>query len=290
MAVQNSKQESVGVQNSVAGDQAALWNTTSGQAWVESQQLLDRLLKPFEDVLMEAVRAEARGRVLDIGCGTGGTTLAAARLLGDRGRCTGIDISEPMLTYARTRAERENVPAQFICADAQSYAFDADSFDMMISRFGVMFFADPTEAFANLRRAATKDARLCFIAWRGAADNPFMTTAERAAAPLLPSIPPRNPDAPGQFAFADPQRVERILEQSGWTEIDLRPLDVTCSFPERELIGYFTKFGPLGQILHQADDATRNHVIATVRAAFDPYVHGAEVRFDAGCWVANARG
>jgi hypothetical protein len=152
-----------------------------------------------------------------------------------------------------------------------------------------MFFADPTAAFENLRRAATNNARLCFIAWRGAEDNPFMTTAERAAAPFLPNLPPRNPDGPGQMAFADPLRVRRILEQSGWRQIELRPLDVICSFPEQELIGYFTRFGPLGQILHQADEATRNHVITTVRAAFDPYVYGAEVRFDAGCWVTTAR-
>jgi hypothetical protein len=152
-----------------------------------------------------------------------------------------------------------------------------------------MFFNDSTQAFSNLRRAATNGARLCFIAWRGAADNPFMTTAERAAAPLFPSIPPRNPDGPGQFAFADPQRVRRMLEQSGWTQIDLRPLEVACSFPERELIGYFTKLGPLGQTLHQADEATRNRVIATVRAAFDPYVHGSEVRFNAAIWVVSAR-
>jgi len=277
------------VQNSVAGEQAKLWNTTSGCAWVQEQQLLDQLLQPFEDVLMEAVSADPRGWVLDVGCGTGSTTVAAARLLGEQGTCTGIDISEPMLEVARMRSERENLPTDFICADAQTYAFEPGSFEMIISRFGVMFFEDPTAAFANLRRAATDSARLCFIAWRGAADNPFMTTAERAAAPLLPNIPPRKPDAPGQFGFADAQRVRRILEQSGWTGFEARPLDVVCRLPEPELIGYFTKFGPLGQVLQQADEATRKQVIATVRAAFDPYVHGAEVRFTAGAWVVTAR-
>jgi SAM-dependent methyltransferase len=270
-------------------DQAALWNTTSGCAWVENQQLLDRLLQPFEDALMDAIRGAPGSRLLDIGCGTGSTTLAAARLLGEKGQCTGIDISEPMLAFARSRAEREHRSVSFICADAQTHAFDANSFDTLISRFGVMFFEDPIAAFANLRRAATKGARLCSIAWRGAADNPFMTTAERAAAPLLPNIPPRKPDAPGQFGFADPERVHHILSHSGWSEIELRPLDVVCRFPEAELIGYFTKFGPLGQVLQQADEATRNHVIAKVRAAFDPYVHGAEVRFNAGAWVVTAR-
>jgi SAM-dependent methyltransferase len=283
MGVQNRTQDQT------SNDQAALWNGTSGNAWVEGQQLLDQILEPFQDILMDAVRAGSGSRVLDVGCGTGSTTLAAARLLGEKGRCVGIDISEPMLSLARTRAEREHASATFICADAQTYAFDAASFDTMISRFGVMFFGDPIEAFANLRRAAASGAQACFIAWRGAADNPFMTTAERAAAPLFPSIPPRNPDGPGQFAFADSRRVHRILEQSGWTEIELRPMEVACSFPEQELVGYFTRFGPLGQALHQADEATRNHVIATVRAAFDPYVHGEEVRFNAAIWVVSAR-
>jgi SAM-dependent methyltransferase len=276
-------------QNQTSPDQATIWNSTSGCAWVEAQQLLDNLLQPFEDALMNGIRGGSSTRLLDVGCGTGGTTVAAAKLLGEQAQCTGIDISEPMLAVARTRAEREHIAAKFISADAQAHAFEPASFDTIISRFGVMFFSDSTAAFANLHRAATKGAKLCFISWRGAADNPFMTTAERAAAPLLPNIPPRTPDGPGQFAFADSQRVQRILEHGGWSEIQHQPLNVTCSFPEAELIGYFTKFGPLGQVLQQADETTRNRIITTVRAAFDPFVHGAEVRFDAGAWVVTAR-
>lgn len=278
----------MGVQNHSTADQATLWNKRSC-AWVENQQLLDRLLQPFEDALMTAIPAGSDDRVLDIGCGTGGATIAAARLLSKKAQCTGIDISEPMLAFARARAERENVSAKFICADAQTYAFEPASFDTLISRFGVMFFDDSMAAFANLRRAATKGARLCFVAWRGAVDNPFMTTAERAAAPLLPNMPARDPDAPGQFAFAHPQRVERILQESGWSDIDLQPLDVVCSMPEPELITYFSKFGPLGLTLHEVNEATRNQVISTVRKAFDPYVHGSEVRFNAATWVVTAR-
>jgi len=153
----------------------------------------------------------------------------------------------------------------------------------------VMFFSDSVAAFANLRRAASNGAELRFIAWRSPADNPFMTTAERAAAPLLPAMPVRDPDAPGQFAFANASRVREILERGGWSEIEILPLDVTCTFPEAELVDYFTRLGPLGQVLHAADDETRRRVIGTVRAAFEPFVHGAEVRFDAACWLAVAR-
>lgn len=270
-------------------EQEKLWNGLAGQAWVETQELLDRMFKPLEDLLVDAVLAGSRSRVLDVGCGTGSTTLAVARTLGAKGRCVGIDISDPMIALARVRAERERTPASFIRADAQSHDFEPGSFDMIISRFGVMFFEDSIRAFANLRRAARDGADLRFLAWRSAAENPFMTTAERAAAPLLPNIPARQPDAPGQFAFADRRRVYRILEESGWTEIDIRPIDVACTLPEKDLVQYFTRLGPLGLILRQVDDRARSQVIETVRAAFAPYVHGAEVCYTAACWMVSAR-
>jgi ubiquinone/menaquinone biosynthesis C-methylase UbiE len=273
-----------------AGDeQMKLWNGLAGRAWVEAQELLDQMFKPLEDLLVGAVSSGAGRQVLDVGCGTGSTTLSVARLLGAKGRCMGIDISEPMITAARARAEREGTPAGFILANAQDHAFEAASFDMIISRFGVMFFDDFVRAFANLRRAAKEHAELRFVAWRSASENPFMTTAERAAAPLLPNIPARRPDAPGQFAFADQRRVSRILEESGWAEIDIRPIDVACTLPDKEQVRYMARFGPVGQVLHEADDQTRTQVIETVRAAFEPYVRGAAVRFTAACWLVSAR-
>jgi ubiquinone/menaquinone biosynthesis C-methylase UbiE len=256
---------------------------------VEAQEVLDQMFKPFEDRLVEAVSAGSAGRVLDVGCGTGSTTRAVARLLGAKGRCIGIDISDPMLAAARARTEREGTPASFIHANAQSHSFEPASFDMIISRLGVMFFDDPVRAFANLRRAARDDAEFRFVAWRSAAENPFMTTAERAAAPLLPNLPARRPSAPGQFAFADRRRLYTILEESGWAEIDIRPIDVACTLPEKELVRYLSRLGPVGLILQEADERTRTQVIETVRGAFDPYVHGAAVRFTAACWMVGAR-
>lgn len=269
--------------------QATLWNGTSGCAWVDEQALIDGVLVPFQDLLVDAVRSSGARRVLDVGCGTGSTTVAVARPLGEGGSCTGIDISEPMIAAARARAEREGVAASFVVADAQEQAFPPASFDMLVSRFGVMFFADPVQAFANLRRAVTDDAGLCFIAWRGAAENPFMTEAERAAAPLLPNLPARVPGAPGQFAFADAERVARILRESGWTEIDIQPIDVPCVIPEKDLVRYLSRFGPVGLALAEADEPTRTRVLQTVRAAFDPYVHGDEVRYTAACWRISAQ-
>jgi SAM-dependent methyltransferase len=269
-------------------EQITLWNGTAGQAWVDEQALLDRVLAPFEELLVEAVRASSARQVLDVGCGTGSTAVAVARLLAGSGRCTGIDVSEPMIAAARARAERKRAPASFVCADAQVYPFQDRSFDMIISRFGVMFFADPVQAFANLRRAAKDGAGLRFVSWRSAAENPFMTTAERAAAPLLPDLPERRPDAPGPFALADEGRVARILEESGWTAIDIQPIDVPCTLPEKELVRYLSRFGPVGLALREADEPTRTRVIETVRAAFDPCVHGEDVRYTAACWMVGA--
>ena len=270
-------------------EQTRLWNGPAGRAWVETQEVLDPMFKPFEDLLVEAVSAESGGRVLDVGCGTGSTTLAVARRLGARSRCLGIDISEPMIAAARARAEREGTQASFLRANAQLHAFEPASFDLILSRFGVMFFDDSVRAFANLRRAARHAAEFRFVAWRSAAENPFMTTAERAAAPLLPNLPARRPEAPGQFAFADRHRLSSILEESGWAEIDIRPIDVACTLPEKELVRYLSQLGPVGLRLQEVDDRTRTQVIETVRAAFEPYVHGAEVRFTAACWRVSAR-
>jgi SAM-dependent methyltransferase len=271
-------------------EQSALWNAGSGHAWVDLQALLDGVFAPFERLLVQEVSAASARRVLDVGCGAGATTVAVARALGAKGRCTGIDISEPLIAAARARVERERATsADFVCADAQAHAFAPASFDMFISRFGVMFFAEPVAAFANLRRAAKDGAVLRFVTWRSADDNPFMTTAERAASELLPDVPARVPDAPGQFGLADPRRFRRVLEESGWTEVEIRAVDVPCSFPSSELVRYFTRLGPLARIFEAADAHIRDRIIEKVRPAFDPFVHGDRVRFDAACWMACAR-
>jgi len=278
-----------GADGTVGEEQAKRWNGPAGNAWVESQEMVDALFAPLEELLVEAFPAGQGGRVLDVGCGTGGTTVAVARRLGPGGRCVGVDISEPMVEAARARAEREGVAASFVRADAQDHVFGPPAFDAVVSRFGVMFFADPVRAFTNLRRAVRAGAVLRFVVWRDVAENPFMTTAERAAAPLVPDLPARDPDAPGQFALADADKVRRLLGASGWDGVGVRPVDAVCVMPEKELTPYFSRFGPVGIALRDADEATRARVVPAVRTAFEPFVHGAEVRFTAACWQIDAR-
>ena len=268
--------------------QSALWNSRGGEVWVEQQQLLDRLFLPFERLLADAVASGDARNVLDIGCGAGATTLAAARRLGPQGQCTGLDISAPLIAAARRRAESEGLAnAQFIAGDAQRQAFDPETFDAIISRFGVMFFDDPAAAFANLRRAVRPGADLTFIAWRSAEDNPFMVAAERAAAPFLPELAPRDPIAPGQFAFAGTDRVRRILETE-WRDINIQSLDVPCTLSADDLATYAARMGRVGQMLPDLDEATRATVIRAVTQAFEPYVSDGVASFNAACWRVHA--
>jgi len=272
--------------------QTAVWNGAAGQGWVAAQALLDRLFDPFERLLVDAAATAGASAVLDIGCGTGGTTLAVARALAPYGRAVGIDISGPMIAAAEARPSSVAdglPPAQFVLGDAGTYPFEAGGFDRLLSRFGVMFFDDPAAAFANLRRAASPVAALDVIAWRRIEENPFMVAAETAAAPLLPDLPPRIPDAPGQFGFADAGRVRRILTDSGWAAIDIRAVDADCVMPLADLETYMTLLGPVGAALRDADPDTRSRIVERLRTAFDPYVTDGAVRFTAACWRIAAR-
>jgi SAM-dependent methyltransferase len=270
-------------------DQAALWNGSSGSAWVEMQDVLDRVLAPFETLLIKEALPGEGGRVLDVGCGAGATTISMARHLGPMGLCVGVDISEPLLKVAKERAIAEKLgAAAFMQADAQTYAFEPGRFDSVMSRFGVMFFDDPEAAFVNIRRAARADAKLSFVAWRSPAENPFMTTAARAAEPLLPNLPRPEPGAPGQFAFADGDRVREILNASGWKNTDVRSIDVTGNIAKQDLLTYVTKLGPVGAALRDVDEATRERIVSVVHAAFEPYIQGSAASFTMACWLVSA--
>lgn len=270
-------------------DQAQRWNGLAGRAWVDMRAVVDGMFQPMADLLLAAVSAAGARAVLDVGCGTGAVSLGIAARLGTAGRCLGIDISAPMVAAAQARAARDGVRAAFLEADAQTYPFAPASFDMIVSRFGVMFFDDPVAAFANLLKAARPGAPLRLIAWRSADDNPFMTMAERAAAPLLPNLPARPAEGPGQFGFAHAARVRHILGQAGWTAVDIQPVAFTCTLPESELDRYLIRFGPLGQILPGMPEATRAPIVAAMHAAFEPYRQGSDIRFTAACWTIGAR-
>lgn len=270
--------------------QAELWNVTNGPVWVELQAVLDRMLAPLEARLTQLAFPGEGARVLDIGCGAGATTLAMAQRLGPSGLSLGVDISGPLIDAAKAQAAARGLDqAAFICADAQTHAFEAEAFDSVISRFGVMFFDDPVAAFENIRRAAAPGAGLAFVAWRSPAENPFMTTPARALAPMLPPQPMPDPNAPGQFGFADAERVRRVLAQSGWREVEIERLDAPCVVAAEDLMAYAMNMGPTGAALRQADRALRERAETTVRSALQPFMDGEVARSTAACWWVTAK-
>ena len=269
-------------------EQVQVWNGSMGEIWVETQVFIDGMLRPLEELLVDTVCSLSPKNILDVGCGNGTTTLAIANSVAPETQCLGIDISRPMIENAKSRVLSSGVAAEFICTDAGDCLFGDTKFDIFTSRFGVMFFADPVAAFSNLRSAAADQAQLVFLVWRAPEENDFLTAAQQASAPLLPEPPAREPTSPGPFALADPDRVYSILTASRWTEIDLQPVDLQCTFQTDDLDLFLTKLAPIGQDIESLDENVRVEIARTVRSAYERFVDGDEVRFTASCWLIRA--
>jgi SAM-dependent methyltransferase len=274
--------------HAVSDQQAEFWNGAGGDAWVDMQPVLDAMFAGLAEMLADTAAERGARRVLDVGCGVGATTVAIARRLGDDATVTGVDISAPMIEAAKERVAFDDHPPRFLLADAATHSFEEGEFDLLVSRFGVMFFDDPVAAFANLRTAIASGGGLRFICWRSPEENPFMTAGARAVAHLLPEMPPREPGAPGPFAFAEKGRIEEILAGAGWDAPEVEPVDMPCSFPESDLNRYLARIGPIGAALQDVDDALRAEVLRVARDAYGPFITGDEVRFTARCWTVGA--
>ena len=270
--------------------QADYWNAVAGETWVTFQAQLDRQIEPLGAEALRVLNPGAGERVIDIGCGCGQTTLALAERVGAPGAVTGVDISRPMLGVARGRP----VPAgaatpRFAEADAQTADLGRGVYDAVFSRFGVMFFADPAAAFANIRAALAAGGRMTFVCWRPMAENLWMRLPLEAALPLLPPLPPPDPTAPGPFAFADPDRVRGILTLAGFTDIAIQPFDARIGGGGLdETVAMTFRIGPLGAALREYQDAAPK-VAEAVRQAVAAYETADGVLMPAAVWVVSAR-
>lgn len=277
-------------------EQIAYWNGEAGRKWAEKDQMMASMLGPIaRDLLAHCEPGEARA-VLDIGCGGGSETLLLAERLEAGARVLGVDVSAPLLDVARQRlaaAGELAVTVDFLRADAASHAFEPDAWDFLFSRFGVMFFDNPVAAFANLRAALAPGGRLAFCCWQRLEDNPWTLVPLRAALEHLPPPEPPAPGAPGPFAFADRERIGRVLRDAGFADISIQHQDVTMSWGSGGELAQTTRellnIGPVGRLLADRDESMRGRVYASAAEALAPYYADGRLSLPGATWFVTAR-
>src|SRR6266545_878935 len=206
-------------------EQAEFWDGHEGDHWVRHQERYDQLTGAFTPSLLDAAAIGDTDRVLDVGCGNGQTTRLAARAAA-HGSALGLDLSTAMLDRARREATAEGVTnATFERGDAQVHPFSPGAFDVAISRFGIMFFADPAAGFANIAAALRPGGRLVFVCWQDAMANEYLTVPAGALLELVPLPDLGGPDEPGPFSLADPDRIRSLLGKAELDQVTVTPVE-----------------------------------------------------------------
>jgi SAM-dependent methyltransferase len=274
-------------------EQVRYWNEVAGPKWAKHQGRLDDMIGPLGAAAIDRAAPHPGERVLDVGCGCGATALELRDRVGDRGEVLGVDLSEPMLEVARGRTTGM-AGVRFEKADAQTEPLPSMHFDLVFSRFGVMFFADPIAAFANLRRALRPSGRLAFLCWQPPTRNPWMMVPMMALADVIPLPPPPPPEAPGPFSLGDPARIEGILGEAGFRDVAIDAVEQPIWLGGRggsldDVVDFALQLGPALNALADASADQKARAAIRIRDALSPYAVGEDVQMHAATWVVTAR-
>jgi SAM-dependent methyltransferase len=272
-------------------DQVAYWDGPGGTRWTDESARTEKMLSQVATLLYERAKIRPGETVLDVGCGLGPTTIALASQVGPSGRVVGLDVSKDMIALARQRAAGvANI--EFVAADAATHQFAAPFADVLFSRFGVMFFGDPAAAFANLRRAMKPGGRVVFACWRRMSENQWMLKPLLAAYDHVPKPPPAQPDEPGPFAFADQERVGKILTGAGFAVPRFTPVDLAFEIGGGNgldaAVQQSMTIGATSRVLQDQPDAVRAKVAQSIRAALTPYLKGQSVALPGAIWIVES--
>ncbi|HEY7607834.1 MAG TPA: methyltransferase domain-containing protein [Alphaproteobacteria bacterium] len=273
--------------------QIEFWNGPTGQRWTRLAKPIEDNLRPLGAAVLQRLAPQPGERIIDVGCGGGDTTLALAERVQGHGFVLGIDVSRPLLQRAVARAANTpEYPVRFVEADASVHAFERGTFDALFSRFGVMFFADPAAAFANMRRALKPGGRLAFCCWRDRRENSWVTIPVAAARKHLSELPPPpGPEEPGPFAFADSARIQRILTSAGFTRIACEKFDFALAYGDeaKAAAEFLTQMGPVGSVLQEHPEALRTQVADTLAGMLEAQRQPGGIRLAAAIWIVTAR-
>lgn len=268
-------------------EQAELWNGRMGQSWVKVESYIDRMLAPISDYAIDSMAAARGERIVDIGCGCGTTSLALAAA---GAAVWGVDISSTMIAQAK-RKETGSADVHFSVGDAARQDYTPDH-DGVFSRFGCMFFDDPVAAFTNIRSALQPGGRARFVVWQSPADNPWIALPGAAVQPFQPEdMPFPDPDSPGPFSLADPEKARQTLVQAGFEDVMVEPVNRTISLGQDidEVMAFQMHIGPLSAVLETLEENRREEAIQAVRDAIAPHATADGVSFDAAAWLLSAR-
>ncbi len=261
--------------------QERAWNGAEGGLWAVHADLLEQMPARYDAPLLDAARITSGTRVLDVGCGTGSLTRAAARHAAP-GPVVGVDLSAAMVDVARTRAAGL-ANATFVHADAQVHPFPTAGFDVVVSRTGASFFGDAPAAFANLARATAPGGRLALLTWQAAARNEWFAEITGALAGRAVAGPP--PGVPGPFALADPDTVATLLGGAGFAEVQLADVCEPACFGADAAVARDLMADLLGWLLDGRDaDAARAALLATMQAHAGPD----GITFGSAAWLVTA--
>lgn len=271
------------------------WNGDSGDRWAANLARLDVMLEDFGNAAIRVANAQPGEQILDIGCGSGTSTFPLAERVGPAGHVLGVDISGQLVEVARAAAPA-GAPVEFLCADAATTPLQGGNFDLLFSRFGVMFFDDPIAAFTHMRRALKPGGRMAFVCWRGAQENDWVRLPMAAIRNIIEPVP-ADPTAPGPFAFGDRQRLADILAAAGFTAINIAPFDTTISYGRGatreeavdDALDMAFQVGPLARALLDQPDDIRETAAIAVRAAFAKRPGETSVLIDGAAWIVTAR-
>ncbi|MBZ5674467.1 MAG: methyltransferase domain-containing protein [Acidobacteriia bacterium] len=272
-------------------EQRARWNGIDGEYWVNHQDSLDRTLAPVTGPLLAFAAPRAGSTVIDVGCGCGVTTIELARAVGPSGRVVAVDVSAPMLALAKERL-RAFANTTCLFGDAAELPLRDLGAELIVSRFGVMFFGDPVAAFANLRTGLAPGGRLRFACWRPIGENPWLQIPLHAVYEHVPRLPKPDPEEPGPFSFSDTARVTRILTAAGFTAPSFTPLDVQMDIAAggtlEDAVSQASAMGPTKRALADQPEDIRAAAIESIRRALTPHVSPDGVKFPGAIWLVAA--